>query len=150
VIIIVFPEGTTPDDFEEIDFNRRQPDPTTPGGPDRTAPPVPNVPTSRLVPMSDDDGIFFLEFDLEDEEVPLGEWRFDDVWVFSGGDAFIYNEQQPNLGEVTVSTLPRTGGTTDNTAYLLMLIGIPLGCFGLTMMEFIRNGKSRRRQQWRS
>ena len=114
---IVFPDDEGPENFPEIDFNKKQPDPTTPGGTDSNAPPVPNDSEHRLMPQYNDDGdIVFIELDFED--VPLGMWSYD-----SDDGMWLFDEYLPLGG------LPQTGYF--NSLPWFMLIGVTVLCIGI-------------------
>ena len=108
---IEFPEGTTPEDYLGIDFEKTQPDPTTPGGSDPEAPPVPNHSHNSLIPQTKDDKVFFVEID--EDIVPLGEWYWDDV-----EELWIFDEFPP------LSNLPLTG---DNIGVVIALLILLMG-----------------------
>jgi len=126
---ITFPDGTGPEDFPDIDFDRRQPDPTTPGGTDQGAPPVPNNPVYRLVPqLNDDDEVFFIEFD--DLDVPLGEWHWGD------GDMWLFDEYPP------LSGMPATG-IPNIAAYLVSLaVVFAISLLGAIIVQQYDNKKT--------
>ena len=95
------------EDEQDMDYGRQQPDPTTPGGADRYAPPVPNVPANTLVPQVGDDGsITFMEFD--DFGTPLGEWHYDDgleMWLFDEYVPLAFHSAMPNTGDSSAAPI---------------------------------------------
>ena len=101
---VVFPDGKSAEDYPQIDFGKRQPNPDVPGGTFRDAPPVPNNPENKLQPQYNDEGeLIFIEFDFED--VPLGAWHWDGdedegMWTFEDFDV--------PLGDWDIE-LPQTG-----------------------------------------
>ncbi|MCL2499502.1 MAG: hypothetical protein FWE90_04100 [Defluviitaleaceae bacterium] len=105
---IIFPAGLTPEDFPTIDFYATQPDPNTPGGSVPNIPPVPSVPGNTLVPMpivlEEEEEIVFVE--LDDGDVPLGMWRWDDeeFWFLDDWDIPLSDWQNamPSTGELTL------------------------------------------------
>jgi pilin isopeptide linkage protein/LPXTG-motif cell wall-anchored protein len=118
---IIFPEGTTPDDFPNIDFNATQPYPDTPGGTNPEAPPVPTTPGNRLMPVTEDDETYFIEFD--DDDVPLGKWHWDDdedEWMWFFDDDVPLGAFMPATGEVSIMHLLSAAGL------LMMLAGVSL------------------------
>jgi hypothetical protein len=155
-----------------VDIYKQQPPETIRGGIDREAPPVPYYESANvLIPMIDGDDVYFLEFDFmefdfDDIGVPLGEWRYnnsDGEWEFDFFDddvplsAFPWGneesiEQTPMLGEDEsdfedienpYSTLPQTS-INDNTAQLLLILGISLGrekTPQATMAELIKKNR---------
>jgi hypothetical protein len=138
---IRLPNGVTPEDFPGMDFEQQQPDPTTPGGRNRNAPPVPNDSSNILVPFMDDDGdIFFFEF--EDLDVPLGEWwEFDDLdvplgkWYWDDDEEFwIFDEDVPLGDWGWVDDMPVTGSVPLHFYMLpIGLISIGMGLLGLIL-----------------
>ena len=118
---IDFPDGEGPEDFPEIDFNKRQPNPDVPGGTEHDAPPVPNNPANRLTPQYNDDGdLIFIEFD--DDDVPLGAWSWDnDEWVFEDFDVPLGGWEE----------LPQTGYF--NPMVWLMPLGLAIFGFGIIL-----------------
>jgi hypothetical protein len=127
-----FPEGLTPDDFPGINFVQRQPDPATPGGSDPSVPPVPNDPGNTLIPFIDEnEDLFFIE--LNDEDVPLGSWFYDDdedvlFWIF--------DEDIP-LGFLDlIDDMPETGSVPIH--HYVMLLGFVLVGAGLVVLYIDR------------
>ena len=118
--IIEFDDGDGPENYPEIDFGKRQPNPDVPGGSDRSAPPVANDPGHRLTPQYNDDGdLIFVEFD--DDDVPLGAWGWED-------DGWIFDDWGVPLGDFE---MPQTG--VFNAMLWIMPLGLVFLGFGLIM-----------------
>ncbi|MCL2125937.1 MAG: InlB B-repeat-containing protein [Oscillospiraceae bacterium] len=115
---IHLPEGTRLEDYNEVDLYGRQPDGTTPGGSDHSAPPNMNSAENFLLAQLDDDGhVFFMEFN-DPASPPLGFWMWDDET-----DLWVFVDYLPPLAE-----LPKTGAAA--FPWLLMAASLTFLCAG--------------------
>ena len=121
---IVLPEGTTLEDFLNIDLTAQQSDLSQSGGDDSSAPPVANYSDNILMVQVDENGnIYFLEI-TDPNSPPLGMW----VWSEEDGE-WIFIDMDMPLG-----MLPSTGRNAISP------------CFALTGLLLISAGLQVRRK----
>ena len=116
-------DGEPPDDDETEGGRTTQGPPPVEGGYDHDLPPIPHVTGDSIVYVDDE---HYLE--LDEDGVPLGEWRWDEEmeeWIF---------DEFPPLG-----SLPQTGAAGITAMALLAACGSSLG-FGLS----VRRGAKRK------
>ena len=116
---IVLPEGTTQEDFPNIDLNAKQSDLSQPGGDDISAPPVPNDPDNMLMAQIDDDGnVYFMEI-TDPNSPPLGMW----LWNAEEG-RWIFIEADTPLGELPATGLNPISSCLSLTGFALIGLGL--------------------------